>query len=96
MATKSILQTDRECWVCKSQRNLHRHHVIFGTANHKWSEKLGLTVYLCYEHHEGNTGVHHNRDLDLRLKQYAQEVFEAKIGTREDFRKIFGKSYILD
>lgn len=67
-----------------------------GVANRRLSEKWGCWVYLCYEHHEGNTGVHHNRDLDLRLKQFAQEVFEAKLGTREDFRRIFGKSYILD
>ena len=94
MASKSILQLERECWVCGSQRNLHRHHVYMGVANRKLSEKWGCWVYLCYEHHEGNTGVHHNRDLDLRLKQYAQEVFEAKKGTREDFRRIFGKSYL--
>ena len=96
MASKSILQSERECWVCGTTQNLHHHHVIYNTANRKLSEKYGLWVYLCGRHHNlSNEGVHFNRDLDLRLKQFAQKVFEAKIGTRDDFRAIFGKSYIL-
>lgn len=31
----------------------------------------------------------------MEVKTYAQTVFEAEIGTRDDFRAIFGKSYIL-
>ena len=33
--------------------NLERHHVIFGTAGRKISDKLGLTIWLCHEHHLG-------------------------------------------
>ena len=33
--------------------------------------------------------------MDVMVKQFAQERFEVEIGTREDFRAIFGKSYIL-
>ena len=92
---KSIVNNEKKCWVCGAEYGLHKHHIYMGVANRRLSEKWGCWVYLCYEHHEGNTGVHHNRDLDLRLKQFAQEVFEARIGTRDDFRAIFGKSYIL-
>ena len=95
MASKSILQSERECWVCGVEYGLHKHHIYGGVANRKLSEKYGLWVYLCGRHHNlSNEGVHFNRDLDLRLKQYAQEVFEARIGTRDDFRAIFGKSYL--
>lgn len=39
---------------------------------------------------------HLNPDINKRLKVIGQEVFETKVGTREDFIQIFGKSYILD
>ena len=91
---ESIIQSEKECYVCKTTFNLHEHHICFGTANRKKSEKYGLKVWLCCEHHTGNTGVHQNRDLDLHLKKLAQEHFEAEIGTREYFRTVIGKSYL--
>ena len=41
-----------------------------------------------------NEGVHNNKELDNQLKVMAQEVFEKECGSREDFRSIFGKSYL--
>lgn len=35
--------------MCGTTRNLERHHVIFGTAGRKISDKLGLTIWSCYE-----------------------------------------------
>lgn len=93
--TKSIISNERECWVCNTSYGLHKHHIIYGSANRKQSEKYGLWVYLCGKHHNlSDEGVHFNKDLDTSLKQLAQERFEAYLGTREDFRAIFGKSYI--
>lgn len=92
---KSIIQHEKECFVCKTIYNLHRHHIFFGTGNRKLSEKYGMTVWLCARHHNmSNAGIHFNKDLDLKVKQHAQGVFEANLGTRDDFRRIFGKSYI--
>lgn len=91
---ESVLQKVKECYVCRTTMNLHRHHIFYGTANRKQSEKYKLTVYLCQEHHTGNTGVHFQKDLDMHLKKIAQEHFEAEIGSREDFRRIFGRSYL--
>lgn len=91
---KSIIQNTKECYVCGTTHNLHSHHIFFGTANRKQSEKFGMKVHLCQEHHTGNAGVHFNKPLDLHLKKLAQEHFEAKYGTREYFMSIFGKSYI--
>lgn len=95
--TKSIVSNERVCWVCGTPYGLHRHHIYEGVANRKLSEKYGCWVYLCGRHHNlSNEGVHFNKPLNDRLKKYTQERFEAKLGTREDFRRIFGKSFILD
>lgn len=90
---RSIIQSERECLVCRTIDGLHVHH-CFGAANRKHSEKHGLTVFLCYRHHNGsNYSVHFNKMLDLKVKQLAQEAFE-KTHTREEFRAIFGKSWL--
>ena len=91
----SVIQQEKECWVCKTTQNLHSHHVFFGSSNRKQSEKLGLKVWLCaYHHNMSNEGVHFNKPLDIKLKTMAQEYYESHIGTREDFRREFGKSYL--
>ena len=95
MKKYSVLQDDlTECYVCRTTQNIHIHHVFFGTANRKNSEKYHFVVALCQEHHTGRTGAHFNKDLDMHLKKFAQEHFEANLGTRTDFRGIFGKSYL--
>ena len=81
------------CMVCGSPY-VQIHHVIYGTANRKQSDKYGLVVPLCQEHHTGQTGVHFNKKFDLFLKKEAQRKYEQKYGNREDFRRIFGKSYL--
>ena len=91
---KSIIQKEKQCYVCGTTYNLHDHHIIFGTANRRNSERFGLKVWLCQEHHTGNAGVHFNRDFDLALKKLAQRKFEAEYGARNEFRSIFGKSYL--
>lgn len=92
---KSIIQTDKqECYLCGGRAS-EEHHVMKGTSNRKWSEKYGLKVYLCpICHRIGKHAVHNNRETDLRLIQTAQKIFELQVGTREDFRRIFGKSYL--
>ena len=91
---RTVLQDSKQCWVCGRTDQLHDHHVIFGTSNRKQSEKYGLKVWLCYEHHTGNQGVHFNRELDLELKKLAQTYFEGHYGSRDDFRTEFGKSWL--
>ena len=71
----------------------HLHH-IFGASNRNKSTKYGYVVYLCVEHHTGRSGVHQNRLADLRLKEMAQKHFELVHGDREDFIKVFGRSYL--
>ena len=91
---KSNIQTQKECFVCGTTFNLHDHHIFFGTSNRKQSEKYGMKVWLCQEHHTGSRGVHFNKDLDLYLKKLAQKRFEALYGANTSFRQVFGKSYL--
>lgn len=90
---KSILQTNRECWVCGNP-NVVEHHIFEGTAHRKLSEKYGLKIYLCGKHHNAsNDGVHFNPVLDRLLKRYAQERFEEKY-SHEMFMDLFKRNYI--
>jgi hypothetical protein len=91
---KSIIQTEKECYVCHTTYNLQDHHIIYGTANRKQSEKYGLKVWLCQEHHTGNCGVHFNKTLDMHLKKLAQEKFNDVYGENKSFLEVFGKNYI--
>lgn len=69
---KSILQDRKECFCCGTTLNLERHHVIHGTAGRKIADRLGLTIWLCAEHHRGAYSPHQRRDVDLRYKRFAQ------------------------
>ena len=90
----SILVDDLSyCIVC-GRPHPHKHEVFFGEKQRKHSIKYGMVLPLCYLHHEGNDSPHMNREIDLKYKEMAQEVWERTYGSREDFRKIFGKSYL--
>lgn len=92
---KSIIHDEEQCFMCGTTLNLHSHHIFGGTANRRLSEKYGLKITLCARHHNmSDEGIHFNRDFDLAMKELAQRKFEEKIGSRETFRDIFGKSYL--
>ena len=75
-----------------SRKTVQEHHIIYGRGNRKLSEKYGLKVYLCYEHHEGSKeGVHFNHENADLLKQIAQRTF-MKTYPELDFMKIFRKN----
>jgi len=74
--------------------NVVEHHVFEGTHHRRLSEKYGLKVYLCGEHHNlSSRGVHFNHMLDAMIKQYAQKKFE-ETHSREEFIKIFKRNYL--
>lgn len=73
---------------------VERHH-IFGGHNRKNSEKYGFVIPLRPDLHPN--GVHagaNAKEIDEQLKTMAQKYFEDHYGSREDFRRIFGKSYL--
>lgn len=93
---KSILPENQKgvCYLCGSRRMIEEHHIFFGRGYRDLSEEHGMKVYLCLEcHQEGPEAVHRCRETDLYLKRTAQEEFE-KQNTRQQFIKIFGKSYL--
>lgn len=92
--SKSIMSNERECYYCGSPYSLEKHHVYSGSGRRKLAEKYGCWCYLCHEHHTGDTGAHFNQRLNRWLKEECQVDFEAKCGTRDEFRKIFGRSYL--
>lgn len=93
---KSIMQKEKRCCICGTTNNLHEHHVIHGNANRKLSEKYGLKVWVCLEHHTGDNGVHTNAYLDDELKKQAEIKWLLYDYDRSinDFIKIFGKNYL--
>lgn len=93
---KSIMQTEKQCYITGRTDNLHEHHVFFGTGKRKLSEKYGLKIWLVGElHNMSDEGVHFNKELDLQIKKMAQEKAMEYYGwSVEDFIKIFGRSYI--
>ena len=83
------------CFLCGKNRNLEEHHV-FGGANRKHSEYYGFVVDLCAVecHRVDPTAVHNDYELMVYLRKIFQIKFEKEQGTREEFRAIFGKSYL--
>lgn len=98
--SKSILQASKECWACRNLYNVHNpwrleeHHIYPGVPRRALSERYGLKVYLCREHHNvPPCGVHFDPDLMLRLQQEGQRAFE-RTHSREEFVRLFGKNYL--
>lgn len=89
---RSIISNARKCYVCGAEIGLEKHHCIFGTANRKKAESDGLWCYLCHRDHQAV----HNEDIweKRALQELAQEKWEAKYGTREEFIERYGKSYL--
>lgn len=91
---KSILQSERYCYVCGALRDLHTHHIFYEARNRQNSEKYGFKVYLCGRHHNlSELGVHFDRILDKHLKSMCQREYE-RTHSREEFMKIIGKNYL--
>lgn len=105
--SKSIMQQGRYCYLCAAlhddwteKPHLERHHTIYGTSGRPFSERYGLTVLLCQEHHTGGYGgdaeavhMHPNGTGDLLLKRDAQRAFEKKYG-HERWMSSVGRDYL--
>lgn len=83
------------CVVCGNPR-VQIHHIFHGTSRRAFAEKYGYTIPLCMDHHTGYNGIHQwkNRQFDLEWKQKAQRHYEEHYGSREDFIRECGKSYL--
>ena len=90
---RSVIQENKECFVCGKTYDLQLHH-IYRTPYRNKSTRYGMVVWLCFDHHTGTNGVHNgNKVVDLYLKQLGQRKFE-EVYTREKFIETFGRSYL--
>ena len=92
---KSIMQTEKVCFITGTTRNLDLHHCIHG-SNRKKADKHGLTVYL---NHDVHMRLHAHQKpfegLDAKLKKVAQEAYMKHYGaTVEDFIREYGRNYL--
>lgn len=94
---KSIIHTEKECYLCRlfygasNRKGLEKHHVMNGWGKRTPSDKTGLWMWLCNEHHRE---VHADAEMRNKLKQLAQICYERDGGSREEFMKLFGKNYL--
>ena len=93
------------CYMCmklhgdyRRRSNLEEHHVLYGAGRRKLSEKYGLKVYLCHEHHNdehSKEAVHFNRENRILLCKAAQRAFKEHF-PEKDFTEIFGRNYLQE
>ena len=92
---KSILQSEKVCYICGTPIGLHLHHIFYGSANRKLSDIDGCVIYLCERHHTGAQGVHFNKKIDLTIKARCEQAWlEYYDKTIEDFIARYGRNYI--
>lgn len=93
---KSIMQTEKRCYVCGLYSPVECHHIFFGNPNRRISEENGFKVYLCQEHHRGTIGVHGRLGhvLDIKLKQECEKKYLNQGHTVQDFIRLIGKNYL--
>lgn len=98
---KSILQSRRECYVCRRWYNvctltgLEEHHILTGPLR-SFAERNGLKVWLCHRHHnEPGFSAHFDPDLAAELKRTAQTYYEETRGphAHEQWMAAVGKDY---
>lgn len=95
---KSIIQREKECYWCRelydysNQICLHDHHVFPGSRRSD-SERLGLKVWLCENHHTGAEGVHQNYEKMRLLQRIAQAKYEDDHG-HEAWMREMGRNYL--
>lgn len=93
--SKSILQTEKVCFITGQTVGLHKHH-IYGGSRRKISEREGFWVYLIGQLHIlSDDGVHgkNGHELDLMLKRQCQRTYE-QTHSREAFMALIGKNYL--
>lgn len=85
-----IAETLDSCYLCGSKAT-ELHHIFFGGKHRDLSEEYGLKVPLCRSCHNM---AHKYREVNYMLKEIGQRTFEEKIGTREEFKAIFGQNFL--
>lgn len=95
MKRYSILQQNKWCLVCGTDKDIHIHEVFYG-KNRQHSIEDGCCVYLCGMHHNmSNYGIHFNKNFDLQTKQLMEKTWLKYYNKSiDDFIKRYGKNYL--
>lgn len=90
----SIFTEDMDHCMYTGSAPVERHHV-FGGSNRNKSETRGFVAPLRPDYHpNGVFAGKYAKEVDLDLKTRCQKYYEEHYGTREDFIKEFGKSWL--
>lgn len=95
---QSVFTDDMEHCYFTGSPYVERHHIFEGRkGNKKKSESRGFIIPLRPDLHPN--GVYFKRTLetegiDKKLKQMAQQYYESHYGSRTEFIKEFGRSYL--
>ena len=84
------------CFYCGQPAEC-QHHLIFGRGLRKLADEDGLIIPSCNKHH--NMGkiderVHENPMAEKLSKMLGQVIWEKHHGTRKEFMKRYGQSYL--
>lgn len=86
----SVFTDDLEhCIICGVTKN-HLHEIFFG-SNRQKSMQYNFVIPLCHECH---AEMHKNKEWQEYWHVKGQEYWEKNIGTREEFIRVFGRSYL--
>lgn len=89
---KSIMQTEKECYITHSTQGLHKHH-IYGGYNRSKSEAYGCWIWLRNDWHVNTPySIHNNTRLMKFIRTECQLKFEEIYG-HDKFMQVFGRNY---
>lgn len=95
--TESIVTEHKNICVFCGKPAECEHHLVFGSGKRNLAEQDGLKVPICNRCHTmGGLGerIHDNPIAEKLSKMLGQAIYEARLGSREDFRARYGKSYL--
>lgn len=95
MGQSMVTEYTEYCLFCGKEREAD-HHLIFG-SNKKLADEDKLIVPVCNDCHTMNKNIEniHGNPMACKLsKMLGQAVWEKHNGTREDFIKRYGRSYL--
>ena len=96
-----ITEYNDYCIICGKPRT-DMHHTLGGNSKRTLSTEFGLLIPLCKEHHLGDMSVHKNKEMKILTNIIGQLAFEKEQvekgmksdQARNEFRRVFGKSYL--
>lgn len=95
--TKSIITDYKDiCFFCGRPAE-GEHHLLFGNGKRRLAEEDGLKIPICNQCHTLGvvTGrIHDNPMAEKLSKMLGQALYETRIGSRQEFMKRYGKSYL--